>query len=202
MPGIISARRYRRVDGPLPEYLTLYDLRDTGVLESAPYRRLLDNPTDWSASMRPHFRGFMRLCGRLIASHGGGLGGAVAALVVDDAVDLEDRQLHAALARLLTRPPFIAVHVIQRDAGVPDVPFRIGGEAPDFPRDGAILIESYGADALLEAMAGLLAALSDAGVPAPEKTLTVYRLAHALTSDTLDRIVMLHRSDFLQSGEQ
>ena len=201
VPGMIGARRYGRVDGPLPEYLTLYDLSDTGVLESAPYRKLLDNPTDWSRSMRPNFRGFMRLCGRRVASHGGGLGGALAAVVVDETVDLKGARLQGALAKLLSRPPFIAAHVIERDAGIAEVPFSIGGAAPEFPREGAILVESYGETSLHEAMDGLVAALADGGVPSPETTLTIYRLAHALDAAALDRMVMLHREDFLQSGE-
>lgn len=56
VPGILWGLRYRLHDllpAALPRYLTLYGLRDEGVLESAAYRRLLNEPTPRSRRMRP-----------------------------------------------------------------------------------------------------------------------------------------------------
>ena len=56
VPGILWGLRYRLQDllpAALPRYLTLYGLRDEGVLESAAYRRLLNEPTPRSRRMRP-----------------------------------------------------------------------------------------------------------------------------------------------------
>lgn len=56
VPGILWGLRYRLQDllpAALPRYLTLYGLRDAGVLESAAYRRLLNEPTPRSRRMRP-----------------------------------------------------------------------------------------------------------------------------------------------------
>jgi len=56
VPGVLWGRRYRLHDQPqaaLPRYLTLYGLRDEGVLESPAYRRLLNDPTPMSRRMRP-----------------------------------------------------------------------------------------------------------------------------------------------------
>lgn len=54
VPGFLWARRYGRPrDGGLPPYLTLYGLRDAAVLDSAPYHRLLREPTPASRAMRP-----------------------------------------------------------------------------------------------------------------------------------------------------
>ena len=55
VPGMLWGRRYANVDASAkPRYLTLYGLRDSRVLESAPYGRLLREPTPASARMRPH----------------------------------------------------------------------------------------------------------------------------------------------------
>jgi hypothetical protein len=43
VPGILRARRYRRGEGPLPEFLTLCELETNAVLASALYRALLDS---------------------------------------------------------------------------------------------------------------------------------------------------------------
>lgn len=56
VPGILWGLRYRLQDllpAALPRYLTLYGLRDEGVLESTAYRRLLNEPTPRSRRMRP-----------------------------------------------------------------------------------------------------------------------------------------------------
>lgn len=191
VPGMIGARRYVRRQGPLPEYLTLYAMRDTGVMESAPYRRLLENPTPWSRRMRPHFHGFMRICCRRLASFGAGTGSVLAAVVVDESVDLVSPALHAALRGLLSHEAFLAAHVAKRDAGVPDVPFSIGGEPLDFPGAGAIFVESYAESALARGRPALLSALVAAGFNAPERTLTTYALANALDAASLARVVTI-----------
>ena len=174
VPGMLGARRYLRAEGPLPLYLTLYALENTGVLASPPYLHLLDNPTPWSRSMRPSFRGFARLCCHRRWSHGGGAGGWLAAIPLDEAA----AQGWQALARAITDLPDdvapVAAHILLRDETVAGVPFTIGGETPDFPRAGAVLLEFFDdplARNRLSALAGDTA-----------KMLTVYRLAYALAA--------------------
>lgn len=175
VPGMIGARRYRRQTGPLPEYLTLYDLEDISVLTSAPYRRLLDQPTPWTLSMRPSFRGFMRLCCRRAFSAGGGMGGMLGAIMLAGPISDPPKMLTAMLAR----PGITAVHLLLRDPDVADVPFTIGGEAPEFPRGGAILLEGFDDARLAEAvMSGL-----------PADSFTVYRLAYAIDREDLGSLV-------------
>ena len=175
---MLGARRYVRLAGALPEFLRLYAMCDTDVLQSAPYRRLLDHPTEWSIKMRLAFRGFKRLCCRRIASFGGGAAGVLCAIPVDDRVDLRPAELHRALLGLLSHRPFVAVHAIERDRAVADVPFRIGGDAPDFPDHGAILIEGYDEAMVAEGIADTVTALGAVHVDAGA-TLTTYRLAYA-----------------------
>ncbi|MBT2324716.1 hypothetical protein J7E62_20445 [Variovorax paradoxus] len=68
VPGMLWGRRYANVDGSaVPRYLTLYGLRDSQVLESASYQRLLREPTPASARMRPHLCQISRWVCRLHA---------------------------------------------------------------------------------------------------------------------------------------
>ncbi|MFX7078954.1 hypothetical protein ABTI16_19965, partial [Acinetobacter baumannii] len=90
---------------------TLYDLEDMAVLASAPYRRLLTEPTPWTLGMRPSFRGFMRLCCRRVFSAGGGMGGVLGAIMLAEPI----ADLQAALAAMLARPGVTAVHLLLRD---------------------------------------------------------------------------------------
>jgi hypothetical protein len=188
VPGMLGARRYVRSSGRLPEYLTLYSLDDTGVLQSEAYHSLLENPTPRSQAMRPSFRGFMRLCCRRLLSIGGGLGGAIAALVVDEDVDLRAPTIKRELEKLLMEDAITAAHVLERDPAIADVPFAIGGDSPDFPRAGAILLESYDENELGRLLPGIRSALTRLGMGEAGKTLTTYRLAYALERGSLERM--------------
>ncbi|WP_309086174.1 DUF4286 family protein [Chelativorans sp.] len=185
VPGMCSARRYRRLQGPLHEYFTLYDLEDTGVLASEAYRHLLENPTEWSRSMRPSFRGFFRLCCTREASYGGGLGSILAAMVFGEDVNPTTPDLQTGLRGFLEEPSVIAVHLLERDPSVPPVPFTVGGETPALPEAGAILFESFDAEAFKAGLPGLVDRLNGMRLSEAATTLTVYQLASALDRESL-----------------
>jgi hypothetical protein len=55
VPGFISARRFRCVDGS-PKYLALYDLESPSVLQSAPYLNVMGpNRSPWTLRMEANF---------------------------------------------------------------------------------------------------------------------------------------------------
>jgi hypothetical protein len=70
LPGFVAARRYRREgpDGPL--YFTLYWLETIGALDTPEYAAVFVRPTAWTARMRAHLDGFLRLPCTLRGSHG------------------------------------------------------------------------------------------------------------------------------------
>lgn len=191
VPGMIGARRYVKSSGLLAEYLTLYSLESTNVLNSDAYRSLLDNPTDWSRSMRSAFRGFLRIGCRRLLSLGGGLGNSVAALVVDEGADLHAPALWQELKNLLARPGLFAAHILERDRDIPDVPFKIGGDALDFPKAGVILLEAYDENELIQLLPAIRAGLARLDLDVAAKTLTAYRLAYALDRISLKHLVPL-----------
>jgi hypothetical protein len=191
VPGMLAARRYERVDGPLPRFLTLYDLERLDVLTSAAYRHLLDNPTEWSRSMRPGFCDFMRLCCRRIAWAGGGIGGCLMAVTVDETVNFDWAAEGGWLERLLAEPAIVAVHVLRTDPAIPAVPFAAGGASPDFPRGGAVLVESFSQERLLDSRPRIAAVLADLIAAEAVAAATIYRLVYALDRDSLARLVPL-----------
>lgn len=66
VPGMLWGYRYRTGAGVgMPRYLTLYGLQSEEVLESEPYRRLLEQPTPMSREMRPRLRNVSRWVCRL-----------------------------------------------------------------------------------------------------------------------------------------
>ena len=76
IPGILEARRYVAPARDHHRYFTLYDLRDLAVLASPSYRDLVQQPTPWSAAMRPAFRNFLREPCGILATAGIGIGAA------------------------------------------------------------------------------------------------------------------------------
>jgi hypothetical protein len=183
--GFVSARRYSEGDGPLPTYMTLYALTGMDVLVSDSYRRLLQEPTPWSLSMRPDFARFLRLACTLRASRGGGLGGwAMAALArqVSQSADLEER-----LDRLLCQPGITAIHYASVDRGSPNVPFVVPRE-DGVDADGVLLVEGYKSDLIRAAYPDVEARL--APCLRLEKQ-TFYRLAFALEARDRDSMAQV-----------
>jgi hypothetical protein len=64
VPGVIRARRYNRVSGPGPQYLTAYELTDKDAFESA--EGLKARKTPWTEKMRSLFQNTRRSMCKLI----------------------------------------------------------------------------------------------------------------------------------------
>lgn len=189
VPGMLGARRYVDGDGPLPGFLTLYELTSTAVLTGRPYLDLLGNPTPWSRSMRPSFRDFLRLGCRVELSQGGGIGGALLAttLAVGDLATSSPG--FTSLARLLALPAITAVHLARVDPAIPPAPFGAPGATAGLPADAALFVEGYDRAALAAARADLAAALAAAGVTPARPAWTSYALAYALRRGDLDAVI-------------
>ena len=53
VPGFLSAARYEAVKGG-PKHLAVYELESPAVLQSAAYRKVSDNPTEWTRRSGPN----------------------------------------------------------------------------------------------------------------------------------------------------
>ncbi|MCF8482464.1 MAG: hypothetical protein K9H25_18730 [Rhodospirillum sp.] len=197
VPGMRSARRYVRTGGELPEYLTLYEMTDVSVLSSPPYLRLLNHPTEWSGSMRPSFQGFMRICCTRLATQGGGLGSSLAAMVVEDGIDLNAPELTGIIDWIVSSPGgIVAAHIIRKDPEVPAVPFQMNGANPKPSVQGALLFEGFDESDVVEELERFAPCFAQINMAGAMASVTYYSFAYALTSESLGRVVPLSVADF------
>lgn len=82
LPGFRRGRRYAR-RGHSPEWLTMYEADDLGVVTSPAYLARLNAPTPATTRTLPHFRNTSRAVCRLVSSTGASMGGHVLALRLD-----------------------------------------------------------------------------------------------------------------------
>ena len=78
VPGFLSARRYVRERGSLPEYFTMYWLAESGPLRSRDYFKLLESPSGQSERMRNGLTDVLRKVCVDVSYSGRGIGGAAA----------------------------------------------------------------------------------------------------------------------------
>lgn len=187
VPGFVAARRYVDGAGPLPAWLTLYEVETPAVLMSEPYLRLLENPTAWSRGMRGSFRDFLRLGCRVEATHGGGIGGALLAATCASGDLPQDTGGAEGLAALLGLPAVTAVHLAVVDPAIAAVPFAAGSAWPAIAADGALFVEGFDRTALAASGSEIGAILAAAGMARPPAW-TSYTLGYALDRAALGAV--------------
>jgi hypothetical protein len=131
IPGFLSARRYRRLNGPRAEFLTFYETATPQVLCSAPYLKRLAEPTDWTARIMAHFRTMSRSICRVTLDEGqAGAGGLLALIAQQDA---PAPGLAVQLTAMLEQPGVTRVRLWRADPTVtvpsPEEKLRPGGDA-------------------------------------------------------------------------
>jgi hypothetical protein len=81
VPGFRRGRRYLALDAATrPEFFTLYETENAGVMTSAPYLERLNAPTPWTKKATQGFRNTSRALTTVLASFGPGSGGILATL--------------------------------------------------------------------------------------------------------------------------
>ena len=130
IPGFLSARRYRRLNGPRAEFLTFYETATPQVLCSAPYLKRLAEPTDWTARIMAHFRTMSRSICRVALDEGqAGAGGLLALIAQQEAPAMG---LEAQLSAMLKQPGVTRVRIWRADPTVtvpsPEEKLRPGGD--------------------------------------------------------------------------
>lgn len=130
IPGFLSARRYRRLNGPRAEFLTFYETATPQVLCSAAYLKRLAEPTDWTARIMAHFRTMSRSICRVALDEGqAGAGGLLALMAQHEA---PAAGLEAQLTVVLTHPGVTRVRLWRADPTVtvpsPEEKLRPGGD--------------------------------------------------------------------------
>jgi hypothetical protein len=98
--GFLRGRRYAALVGE-PQYFTLYEVEDQGVLSGRPYLERLNQPTRWTTESVRHFRNVSRSLCVKDWSRGAGSGGFVGTIRFDSD-PARDQALMADLTRTLT----------------------------------------------------------------------------------------------------
>jgi hypothetical protein len=130
IPGFLSARRYRRLNGPRAEFLTFYETATPQVLCSAPYLKRLAEPTDWTVRIMAHFRTVSRSICRVALDEGqAGAGGMLALIAQQEAPAMG---LEAQLSAMLKQPGVTRVRIWCADPTAtvpsPEEKLRPGGD--------------------------------------------------------------------------
>jgi len=167
-PGFLRGRRYRAVDGS-PRYFAFYETKDEAVLRAPAYTRLLEQPTDWTRQIMPHFRDTQRSICQTVASLGRGVGAAATAVhfrpKAGREAALRAHLVNDILPKLLAMPEIVAAHLWAAPSdGVASANAEIALRGtPDKPVDWVIVIEATEADALIPTRGAIRAAgLEDA----------------------------------------
>jgi len=109
--GILSGRRYVARERAERRYFTLYELEGLAALDGPQYKDVVDRPTEWSASMRPSFRNFLRAPCATILTAGVGTAGAIATFRFGAGGEPDAAAARAALTGFLESSGITALHL-------------------------------------------------------------------------------------------
>ncbi|MDY8108728.1 DUF4286 family protein [Fulvimarina sp. 2208YS6-2-32] len=183
VPGFLRARRYFALEGE-PAYFNFYEVETPEVLLSAAYLERLNDPSDLTRAIVPHFTDTSRTLCDVAATRSIGVAGTVLTLRFDETV------LDAAgiSERLASAPDVSGVHCLMRTYNGPS---DTSESKMRRERDGSsaaiVLVESASPNALRSINRSVLDAtgLSDFGLPSPTHR-GIYQLDYLLAALAAD----------------
>lgn len=114
-PGFRRSRRGINRALPRQVYFTCYEGDGLDTFLSAEYLASLNGPTDWTRSVAPHFRNFLRMACTVLHTSGRGSGGGLVTSRFDLPDGVDEATMAARLAPLLRHyldhPAVTAVHL-------------------------------------------------------------------------------------------
>src|SRR5665213_4016894 len=148
--GFLRAQRWVS-RSPGPRYFVVYEVADIDVLSSAAYNERLNNPTAWTTTVMPHFRGMVRGFCHIESSHGTVLGATGLAIrYAPDGGKNEDLQHwleHTLALDLLQRRGVSSIHGL-RSSRMPEMTAEQRIRGRDASVDRALFVTGYCADAM------------------------------------------------------
>jgi len=114
IPGFRRGRRYIAVGGN-PQFFTLYEGDDLTVVAGPEYLQRLNNPSEWTRKMMPHFRNMSRSVCNLRYSEGPGEGGFIATLRFSASNKGEGELVETVLPQIGRAPGIVGVHFCVAD---------------------------------------------------------------------------------------
>jgi hypothetical protein len=184
IPGFRRGRRFIR-PGHSPEWLTVYEADDIGVVTSPAYLARLNAPTPLSQSSIKYFLNTSRAVCRLVHTTGSSTGGHMLALRLNVPEGGDDALLHllagVAFPRAMQRTGVVACHLFRGDDSASNTRTAENkGRTIDIP-SWILLCEATLASAAEAAQPIFLDALASLGVTARPDA-TTYALEHCRLS--------------------
>jgi len=115
LPGFLSGRRYTAPGGGTNKYLALYEATSKDVFGSEAYRERLNQPTEWTTKIMPHFRNFVRSVFDVRLELGSQYGGSIATIRYASGSDVVDWLESEALPALARRSGICRVRLLEAD---------------------------------------------------------------------------------------
>jgi hypothetical protein len=200
--GIRWARRCIDGQGDMPRCFTFYGFTTLDVLTDAKHANCKVTETAWFLKMRPHYRDRIAHHCWVLASAGGGTGGAVATLLIDFADGARDDAAKLeALADDLTRlAPVVGAHLAAPEW---NVPIRVGEALPSGREGnealGVVILEGFDRYELAASLTDVRERLLASGVAARVRSAGHYAQAYRLDYDEIAHLKHYRRDDALIS---
>ncbi len=150
IPGFLRAQRWvSRSSGP--RYFVVYEVADIDVLSSAAYNQRLNNPTEWTTTIMPHFRGMARGFCHLERSSGTVLGTAGLAIRYTPRPGqdepLRHRLEHTLMPELMQRRGVSSIHTL-RAGRMPEMTAEQRLRGRDGSIDHVLFVTGHATDAM------------------------------------------------------
>ena len=189
-PGFQRSRRGVNQHVDRQRFFTLYEGDALETFVSSEYLASLNEPTEWTNSVAPHFRNFLRCACQVAHSSGRGVGGALASFRggLPEGCDEQDfyKVLREWLEDLQNDPRVSGVHLAfarKEISNAPTTETRIRPPMHEDDFDFVLIVESYGlceADALTLEVAEVLKGLRVTGLVSQQ-----YDIAYTLQEGDL-----------------
>jgi hypothetical protein len=121
IPGFRRGRRYIALHGN-PQFFCFYEGDDLNVVAGPEYFERLNNPSEWTRKMMPHFRNMSRSVCNLRYSNGQGEGGFIATLRLTASSKTEEELCEVILPQVGQAPGIVGVHLCVADGTASDIP--------------------------------------------------------------------------------
>lgn len=185
IPGFLFGRRYVNRSLDLYRWLTLYQTADTSVFTSEAYLERLNNPTEWSLKIHPHFQNFLRCAAEVSHSVGVGYAKNLATIrIKTDDQQAMDVELAKHIGVLSERASISGVHIgLARPeaTNVETAETKLRGVELPWVYDVILIIEGIEEEPVRLATDVATQLVTDSGIGSVVDAL-VYELAYALDS--------------------
>ena len=151
IPGFVRGTRWVSLSGS-PRYFVMYEVKDVGILTSAPYLDRLNSPTPWTTKMMTCFRGMTRGFCCIKSSFGLGVGQVLLSIRLSPVPGAESLLREWLTERVLpglsSRPGLASAHLLEA-ALAPQMTQEQEIRGKDAAVNWVLLVTGYSSDGVM-----------------------------------------------------